>query len=65
MACLLCEDEGGEQDGPPRGAEDGHARDGDETLDVHERDDEALGGEARARVDRVQRVEDRLLGGHL
>mmetsp|Transcript_7748 Transcript_7748/g.18177 ORF Transcript_7748/g.18177 Transcript_7748/m.18177 type:complete len:353 (-) Transcript_7748:176-1234(-) len=62
---LLCEDECGEQDGPPRRAEDGDARDGDEALDVDERDDEALRGEARARVDRVQRVEDRLLGGHL
>ena len=64
-ARLLCEDESGEQDRPPRRAQDGYARDGDEPLDVHERDDQALGGEARARVDRVQRMEDGLLCGHL
>ena len=64
-AYLLCEDECGEQDGPPRGAEDGDARDGDEALDVDERDDEALGREARALVHRVQRAVDGLLGGHL
>mmetsp|Transcript_23064 Transcript_23064/g.55567 ORF Transcript_23064/g.55567 Transcript_23064/m.55567 type:complete len:374 (-) Transcript_23064:199-1320(-) len=62
---LLREDERGQEDRTPRGDEDGHLRLLDQPLDVDERDDEALGGEARAVVDRADGAVDRLLCGHL
>ena len=62
---LLREHERGEEDRPPRGDEDGRLRHGDEPLDVHHRDDEAFLREARALVDRADRVEDGVLARHL